>query len=125
MARKKAATRGIEAEFATADAFHLDRQQRRFQTVLDCGLFHTFEDDERPQYVTSLASVTQSGGTLYVLCFSDEGPEPGPHPVPQPELRAAFSEDRGWNVLAVESERIETNFHANGVAAWLATIRRI
>jgi hypothetical protein len=57
-----------------ADALHLDRLGRMFQTVLDCGLFHTFdsngttknEDDERPQYVASLASVTEHDGTLYV-----------------------------------------------------------
>jgi ribosomal protein S18 acetylase RimI-like enzyme len=32
--------RGIEVEFAAADAFHLERLGRRFETVLDCGLFH-------------------------------------------------------------------------------------
>jgi len=40
IARQKATDRGIEVEFATADAFHLERLGRRFQTVLDCGLFH-------------------------------------------------------------------------------------
>jgi hypothetical protein len=34
------------------------------QTVLDCGLFHTFDDDERPRNVASLASVTEHDGTL-------------------------------------------------------------
>ncbi len=37
MAREKAHDRGIEAEFAAADAFHLERLQRRFETVPDCG----------------------------------------------------------------------------------------
>ena len=44
IARQKANNRGIEIEFAAADAFHLERLRRRFQTVLDCGLFHTFDD---------------------------------------------------------------------------------
>jgi len=35
--------------------------------------------------------VTGPGGTLYVLCFSDDGPGTGPHPVSQAELRAAFA----------------------------------
>ena len=30
---------------------------RMFGTVLDCGLFHTFDGDERRRYVASLASV--------------------------------------------------------------------
>src|SRR5436190_14525061 len=37
----------------------------RLRTVLDCGLFHTFDGDERPGYVASLASVTEHDGTLY------------------------------------------------------------
>src|ERR1035438_7003572 len=48
IAREKASERGIEVEFAAADAFHLDRLGRMFDTVLDCGLFHTFDGDERP-----------------------------------------------------------------------------
>lgn len=124
-ARKKAAELGIEAEFAVADAFHLERLGRRFDTVLDSGLFHTLEGDEQQNYVRSLASATKQGGSVYVLCFSDEGPEPGPHPVRQEELRAAFCADNGWNVIAIERERIETRYHANGVSAWLVTIKRI
>jgi hypothetical protein len=57
---------GIDVEFAAADALQLERLGRRFQTVLDCGLFHTFDGEERPRYVASLASVTGHDGTLYV-----------------------------------------------------------
>src|SRR5262249_40147524 len=70
VARQKAADRGLQVEFAAADAFHLERLKRRFVTVLDCGLFHTCDADERLRYVASLASVMEHGGTLYVLCFS-------------------------------------------------------
>src|SRR5215213_6240238 len=98
IAREKAADRGIEIEFAAADALALERLGRSFDTVLDCGLFHTFDSDERPGYVASLASVTERGGTLYVLCFSDDGPDTGPHPVSREELRATFSPDSGWTI---------------------------
>ncbi len=127
IARQKAADRGIEVEFAAADAFQLERLGRMFDTVLDCGLFHTFDDaDERSRYVASLASVTRRAGTLYVLCFSDEGPETGPHPIRQEELRAAFNPSHGWNVAAIEPDRIQTRFHGvGGAPAWLATIKRI
>jgi SAM-dependent methyltransferase len=124
MAREKAAARGIAAEFAVADAFHLDRLGRRFQTVLDSGLFHTFDADERPAYAASLGSVTERNGTLYLLCFSDEGPDTGPHPVREEELRAAFNSKSGWSVVALAPDRIHTRFHENGAPAWFATIRR-
>jgi len=125
IARAKAADRGIKVEFVAADAFDLERLGRKFDTVLDSGLFHTFDGDERPVYVASLASVTENDGTLYVLCFSDEGPETGPHPISQEELRAAFNPNNGWNVVAIEPNRVQTNFHAAGAPAWLATIKRI
>lgn len=125
IAREKAAARGIEVEFVAADAFHLEHLGRMFETVLDCGLFHTFDGDERPGYLASLASVTKHNGTLYVLCFSDEGPETGPHPISQEELRAAFNPSIGWNVAAIESDRIQTRFHDDGAPAWFATIKRI
>jgi hypothetical protein len=93
--------------------------------VLDCGLFHTFNADERPEYVASLAAVTKQDGTLYVLCFSGDGPDTGPHPVQREELRAAFNPRSGWRIAAVEPDRIHTRYHENGAPAWLATLQRI
>jgi SAM-dependent methyltransferase len=125
-ARKKADDRGIEVAFATADAFRLDRLERKFDTVLDCGLFHCFEGDERSRYAASLASVTEHGGTLHMLCFSDDGPDTGPHPISRDDLRAAFDPGRGWDVAAIEPDRVRTRYHdENGAPAWLATIKRI
>ena len=124
IAREKAAERGIDADFVVADAFHLDRLGRVFETVLDCGLFHTFDGDERRAYVASLASVTGRGGNLYVLCFSDDGPDTGP-----------ASRQPGGVEGSVHSERrLERRLHSSGsdrdevqragAPAWLATIER-
>lgn len=125
IARRKARDRGIQVEFAAADALHLERLGRRFDTVLDSGLFHTFDSDERQRYVAGLASVTAHNGTLYVLCFSDQGPETGPHPVAAAVLSTAFTSSRGWRIAAMESDRIHTRFHQNGAPAWFVTIKRI
>ena len=126
IAREKAADRGIEVEFAAADALHLERVGRRFESVLDCGLFHTFDGDERLGYVASLASVTERGGTLYVVCFSDAGPETGPHPVSQDELRAAFHPDAGGTPTPSQPDRVQTRYHDDdGAPAWVATITRL
>jgi hypothetical protein len=75
--------------------------------------------------VTSLASVTEHNGNLYVLCFSDNGPDTGPHPISQEELRAAFNPSSGWDIVAIKPDRIQTRFHENGAPAWFATIKRI
>jgi SAM-dependent methyltransferase len=130
IARAKAAERRIanpqiKVEFAVADAFQLERLERSFKTVLDCGLFHTFDGDERPRYAANLASVTENNGTLYVLCFSEDGPETGPHPITQEEVRAAFNPSNGWNVATIKPDRIQTRYHDHGAPAWFATIKRI
>jgi SAM-dependent methyltransferase len=126
IARQKAADRGLEVEFAAADALALEQLGRRFQTVLDCGLFHTFDAGERAGYVASLAAVTEPGATLHLLCFSDQGSDTGPHPVGRHELAAAFPAGSGWRVAAIRPDRVRTRFHGqDGARAWFATIERI
>jgi ubiquinone/menaquinone biosynthesis C-methylase UbiE len=126
IAREKAKDRGIDAEFALADALRLEALGRTFETVMDCGLFHTFDADERPRYVASLSAVTEPDGTLYVLCFSDAAPDTVPHPISESDLRAAFSPSTGWQIAAIEADRVHTTFHGDdGAPAWLATIKRI
>lgn len=125
MAREKAAARGLTAEFAACDALHLDGLGRVFETVLDCGLFHTFDRDERRAYAASLASVTGRGGNVHVLCFSDVGDDAcGPHPVGEEELREAFEPGGGWRIVSIAPARIETRFDGPAFPAWLATAER-
>jgi SAM-dependent methyltransferase len=126
MARAKASDRGLSADFVVADALNLRCLGRSFDTVLDCGLFHTFNADERPGYVASLASVTEAGATLRILCFSDAGPGTGPHPVSRAEMQAAFGPGSGWVIASLEPDRLQTRFHdEDGAPAWRVTVRRI
>jgi len=126
-ARDKAAERGIAARFEVADALNLGPLGLTFETVIDSGVFHIFDDDDRGRYVASLASVLEPGGILYLICFSELQPgDFGPRRVRQDELRAAFRD--GWNVAKIVPEKFEANpdsgFGTTAVAAWLATIRR-
>ncbi len=69
--------------------------------------------------------MTEHDGTLYVLCFSDDGPDTGPHPVSQEELRTAFKPSNGWNLGTIKPDRIQTRYNEDGAPAWFATIKRI
>jgi SAM-dependent methyltransferase len=123
-ARAKTSERGLSADFEVADAFELASLGRTFDTVLDCGLFHSFDAGERQRYVASVASVAERGATLYVLCFSDQGAGLGPHPVSEGDLRSAFEPSSGWRLITIDPDRVETRFHDHGAPAWLATCRR-
>ena len=126
IAREKAAARGVDAHFLVADALRLDGLGQVFDTVLNCGLLHTFDSDERQAYAASLASVVTRRGKLYVLCFSDLDPQhAGPHPVAQHEITAAFNRSTGWAVASVRPDRIQARFARQGAPAWLAKIDRI
>ncbi len=129
-AKLKAAVRGIDTHFLVGNALELHRLGREFDTVIDCGLFHTFTDEERPVFVEGLGEVLRSGGSLYILCFSDEEPgTEGPRRITQQEIRDAFQD--GWKVTQIEPTRFESVELAGRMAvspggpkAWLATIQR-
>jgi SAM-dependent methyltransferase len=107
-ARGKAADRGITARFEVADALRLADLGRTFDTVLDSGLFHVFDDESRAGYVASLASVLRTGGHLYLMCFSDREPGTiGPRRVTREELHAAFAD--GWEIDAIEAAAFSLN----------------
>ena len=53
LATTKATQRGVEARFLVADALRLVDLGEQFDTVLDCGLFHVLDDEERERYVDS------------------------------------------------------------------------
>jgi SAM-dependent methyltransferase len=122
-AKAKTSERGLSAEFLVADALALGSLDRRFWTALDCGVFHVFEDSERPVYVASLASALEPGGVLYLLCFSDRQPGSfGPRRVTQQELRDSFAD--GWDVSEIVATTFVTNLPELQAQAWLATIVR-
>ena len=129
-AQAKAKDRGLGVHFQVGDALKLDQLGRTFDTVIDCGLFHTFADLERALYVSGLASVVRPAGSVYILCFSDqEPPGQGPRRVTQQEIRDAFRD--GWLVAEIRESRFQTTDHPEvrtfspgGPKAWLATINR-
>jgi hypothetical protein len=89
--------------------------------VIDSGLFHVFNDDDRRRYVEGLGSVVKPGGRLFLLCFSDQEPgTQGPRRVSKKELQDAFAE--GWTVESVESSRYEVR--ADDIEAWFVVAKR-
>ncbi len=124
-ARRKAAERGLQVPFLVGDALQLGSLRRRFETALDCGLFHTFSDEERRRYAVSLQEVLSPGSVIHVLCFSDEEPPgPGPRRVSEDELRSAFRSI--FTLSRIRPGRFASRLHgADGARAWVATLTRI
>jgi SAM-dependent methyltransferase len=120
-AKEKSRGRRVSADFLEWDALEISRLGKRFDTVIDCGLFHVFSDEERPLYVEELRSVLVPGGTFRMLCFSEMEPgDWGPRRVTQEEIREAF--DKGWKVDSIREARFETNLGPGGCMAWISSI---
>lgn len=124
-AEAKAAERRLTATFIVGDVLALDLLGRHFMTVIDSGMFHVFDDDDRARYVQSLASVMDPGGTLHLLCFSEHTPgEGGPRRVTQTEISDSFED--GWGVETIQAARIDVReeYGLEPARAWLARITR-
>ena len=107
-ARRKATERGLDVEFCVADA--LDPPELgRFDTVVDSGLFHVFDDPDREHYVEVIRSLLRPGGHALVLCFADTASGGGgPRRVSPGEIRETFAERDGWSVEWVDEAVFET-----------------
>ena len=124
IAQRKAAERGIEVRFLVHDALDLGSLGDRYDTVLDSGLFHVFDDHDRARYVDSLAAAMTPGAVYHLLCFSDREPgDWGPRRVSRPEIEESFA--GGWRIEVLEPVVFETMIDPSRVDAWRAEIVRV
>ncbi len=124
LAREKAAQRSLEVRFEVWDALDLSGIGMQFETVLDCGLFHVFDDHDRARFVASLEGVVAPGGRYFMLCFSDRQPgDWGPRRVRQDELCQSFG--TGWRVDSIEETVLEITISPEGAQAWLGSFTRV
>ena len=123
-ATQKAKERGVVVDLRVLDVLALGGLRTRFDTAVDSGVFHIFEDDERPAFAENLARVVRPGGRYFLMCFNEQEPADwgGPRRVTQAEIRATFGDP--WRVQWIREARFETRFHESGGHAWLASITR-
>jgi len=123
IARRKANERALGARFLVWDALKLPDLDESFDTVVDCGLFHVFDDPERPRFVDAVRASMPAGAWYYLLCFSDREPgDWGPRRVREEEIRASFGD--GWRVERIQAAKLEVTMEPGSVHAWLASILR-
>jgi SAM-dependent methyltransferase len=119
----------VAVDFRVLDALHLGDLSQTFDAVIDSGLFHVFNDDDRRRYVAALAAVLRPGGRLFMMCFSDEEPGTfGPRRIAEADLREAFAD--GWVIESATPARFATigefvdQFSPGGPKAWFVVARK-
>jgi SAM-dependent methyltransferase len=122
-ARQKAAQRRLDVRFVVGDVLDLSGLGGQFDTVLDSGLFHVLEDDDRRMFVEGLRAVVAPGGRYFLLCFSDRQPGVlGPRRITRDEIRTTFAD--GWRVDSIEPVMMDSAVQRGAANAWLAAITR-
>jgi len=102
MANQKAANAKVAVTFLTLDALKIGTLDKRFDSVIDFGLFHNLGDDDRRRYVRELSEVCVSKGQFLMMCLGDKAgeypvyPKRYPPTVSQEQIRASFSD--GWKI---------------------------
>ena len=123
-AKRKAEERNVKVNLLVGDALDLSSHGKKFDSITDCGLFHTFSDEDRLVFAKSLASALKNGGTYHMLCFSEKEPKEwgGPRRVSQKEIRETFNRD--WKVNYIREARFEVRLNEIEGRAWLSSITK-
>ena len=117
----KAHARRLPVVFLMADALEPEEVGRTFDTIIDCGCFHTLSDDDRVRYAASIRALTEPGGRLVInVLLGCRAPRLGAAARnPRLELRDTFA--TGWDADAIQAVRFETLLGPDGAAGpWLA-----
>lgn len=105
MAEEKAASRGVApVRFVAGDVLLPAARTALagpYDTIIDCAVFHSVSDEDRPAYVDGLRSLLSAGGRFVMVVFSDEEPADwGPRRISQAEIRTALGD--GWRIESIE-----------------------
>ena len=112
-ARQRATERGVDVEFAVADATRLDGFDGRFDSVLDAACYHCLDEDARHEYAAALHRATRPGALLTVFCFLPGGTGlAAAMGVSEENLRATWGK-AGWDITDLRQAR----YHANADVA--------
>jgi len=127
IAKQKAYEAEVDVTFKTLDALNIGNLDKRFDTVIDFGLFHNIVGDSRWRYVRALSDVCVSNGQLLMQCLGDQAgeydvyPHRYPKPLSQDEIRASFSE--GWQIEWIRLGFVKPNQKYEKYSSWLTAMK--
>jgi len=123
----KAKTRDLENKttFLNYDLFKLAEFDKKFNTIIDCGVFHMFNQQSRTLYQENVAKILNPGGKLFILAFSYLEPLGiGPSQrLSEEDYSNTFK--NGWKVLGFDQVNFETTIRKDQAKGLLTTVEKI
>jgi ubiquinone/menaquinone biosynthesis C-methylase UbiE len=124
--RQNAKKNKVNVTFRVGNAFRISEyfKQGSFDIVIDSGMFHTLDNDERPLYAKLINEVLVEGGKYFVLCFSDKEPgDRGPKRISKKDLEETFA--GMFKINFIRDAFFASNLHKKGAKAYLASMTKI
>jgi len=123
-AKAKAMQRRVKVDLRVGSALAMDFPEGSFDTTIDSGLFHTFTDEDRPEFAAEIARVLRGDGLYFMLCFSEKEPTSwgGPRRVTEKEIVDTFSPS--FKINYIRDALFATRIHNNGGKAYLTSATR-
>jgi len=93
-----------EVNFLVDDILDSKFSDKKFDFILDRGIFHIFDMSQRPQYVKQIKRILNDNGILFLKCMSiEEKNVPDndmPHKLSKQEIMDSFNAD--FDILKIE-----------------------
>jgi len=128
ISKQKAREAKVDVTFITLNALNIKNLGKKFDTIIDFGLFHNLKSDcER--YVQALSDVCVSKGQFLMMCFSDQAgkysvyPHFYPKPMSKDEIRALFS--KKWKIVWIRLGVVKAAQKYGNYSSWLTNMTSI
>lgn len=121
-AKEKAKSRNLPVKFYIDDALN-PTTDHKFSTIIDCGLFHTFNNTNLKIYIDNVFNLLEKDGYYHFLAFSDKEPGNwGPRRINKNIITKVF--DNHWKIIEIKDIDFETNFEKSNVKGLRVTIMK-
>jgi Thiopurine S-methyltransferase (TPMT) len=127
-AERRAKDAGVSVKFAAADSTKLDGYTDAFETVVDSGMFHCLDEEDKCRYAAAVHRSTRDGATLLLSCFSDANSAETEFPLPmvtEQMLRDVLG-GAGWDIATLEPAAVrgDEDSAESEMAFWLVHAQR-
>ena len=129
MAKEKANKAGLNVTFVTLDALKIGTLNKKFDTIIDSGLFHNISRSDRESYVQAVSTVCVNNGQFLMLCFGDKAgeyevyPNKYPKPMSQDEIRTIFA--KRWKIEWFRMGVLKSNDKFQNYSSWLTAMTSV
>ncbi len=129
IAKQKTSEAGVDVTFIALDALKIGTLNKKFDTIIDFGLFHNITGNARERYVLALSGACVSNGQFIMSCVGDQAgeyevyPNRYPKPMSQDEIRVAFAEC--WKIEWFRIGLAKSNEKYKDYSSWLTAMTLI